>query len=885
MTVEDEFCLGLQSGPMVGSLVERDIEVQLIDRVLFGRTNAVAFVGPTGIGTSVLLDAAADRAAEIGVPVSRAYGSPAMSDIPFGAVSHLLRDGVQDTASLLRSVERDLVAAGNGGGVAFIVDDCDALDQSTLALLHALAAGKKVGLILAVTDDVSVPIALSRMWRDGLVRRHDVAPLARSTTRALVERHLGDAISDDAERTIWTMTAGHPLYLDLIVGSDAFTHHGHLWRLDRDPAGDRRIAEVVDPWIDAISPDARRALAALAWENPMEFALIESVAGVAATAELESAGLARTVDGATWARHPIHAAVARSRITTRERRAIVRELAATLWGRGDLDGVDLIRAVRWQLEAGEDCDASALVGAARRALSDGDYEAAEYLGRVGVDRVTPPDNWEPALALAQALRQHGDGAGAERAFEIAATAPTDADRVNVAVARSHNLALVCGRFDDALKTLAATSSTIHDPDLVRRIALERTFLSAVVGDFREIASASRELVADPDLDDLTAITAANGLTFASIMLLRVDSFDHDLEQLRPAASRLESVLPLAVDQLDLITAVARVAQGRVVEAIESCVARRARGMDDAWGTGDGSWTAIETFARTLRADPSLATVARRALVGLRSVDPMGLRYVGSGIAAIALMQAGFVDEADAAIEAASPPSSEGDRRSGILIEARVAAWRAALAGDVDEAARLVSEAATTAVEFGHLLWGMLGLHDAVRFGRPQRVRAQLHALRDDEGAEGALLDAVCAHADAAAANDADELVSTVDRFVRIGATLFAVEAAVQASALLADRGDRLASVRVGGRALVIAGGVLPPTPACGAAPASLTERQTEIVAALIDGRTARDIADELSLSVRTIENHIAAAHRALGVSNRRELVDVLAPTVYERHVS
>jgi DNA-binding CsgD family transcriptional regulator/tetratricopeptide (TPR) repeat protein len=58
--------------------------------------------------------------------------------------------------------------------------------------------------------------------------------------------------------------------------------------------------------------------------------------------------------------------------------------------------------------------------------------------------------------------------------------------------------------------------------------------------------------------------------------------------------------------------------------------------------------------------------------------------------------------------------------------------------------------------------------------------------------------------------------------------------------------------------------------------ATLTAREREIVGLLVAGKTARAIADQLVISERTVETHVAAAYRKLGVSNRHELAAALA---------
>ncbi|MGB3187002.1 MAG: helix-turn-helix transcriptional regulator [Ornithinimicrobium sp.] len=51
----------------------------------------------------------------------------------------------------------------------------------------------------------------------------------------------------------------------------------------------------------------------------------------------------------------------------------------------------------------------------------------------------------------------------------------------------------------------------------------------------------------------------------------------------------------------------------------------------------------------------------------------------------------------------------------------------------------------------------------------------------------------------------------------------------------------------------------------------------EIVWALAQGRTASEVADQLYLSVRTIENRLHRVYRTLDVHGREELAALLSP--------
>ena len=57
----------------------------------------------------------------------------------------------------------------------------------------------------------------------------------------------------------------------------------------------------------------------------------------------------------------------------------------------------------------------------------------------------------------------------------------------------------------------------------------------------------------------------------------------------------------------------------------------------------------------------------------------------------------------------------------------------------------------------------------------------------------------------------------------------------------------------------------------GSSTPSLTERETEILRYVAKGLTAKQIAEQLSLSHRTVENHVQATFRKLQVANRVEL--------------
>ena len=83
-----------------------------------------------------------------------------------------------------------------------------------------------------------------------------------------------------------------------------------------------------------------------------------------------------------------------------------------------------------------------------------------------------------------------------------------------------------------------------------------------------------------------------------------------------------------------------------------------------------------------------------------------------------------------------------------------------------------------------------------------------------------------------------------------------------------DAGDVARAVRTVGSG----GTVFEPEREAAGAPASLTEREREVLVLMSSGATNREIADRLYLSPHTIKEHTSAIYRKLEVRNRAEAV-------------
>ncbi|MFD5405815.1 helix-turn-helix transcriptional regulator [Streptomyces griseorubiginosus] len=148
-------------------------------------------------------------------------------------------------------------------------------------------------------------------------------------------------------------------------------------------------------------------------------------------------------------------------------------------------------------------------------------------------------------------------------------------------------------------------------------------------------------------------------------------------------------------------------------------------------------------------------------------------------------------------------------------------------------------------------------YDAVRLGAPER-------------AAGRLTGVFAAHADALAQGDGPALDRAARTLEERGFLLFAAEAYAQAAQAHRDPGaartSRTRSVALarrcqGARTPALAGLVL----------GELTARQRQIVTLAAAGLTNRQIAEKLTLSVRTVGNHLYGAYTRLGASDRDAL--------------
>jgi DNA-binding NarL/FixJ family response regulator len=468
------------------------------------------------------------------------------------------------------------------------------------------------------------------------------------------------------------------------------------------------------------------------------------------------------------------------------------------------------------------------------------------------------------------------GRGAEADTELAALgtmARTDPERVNAAIPRAATLAWGLGRPTEAKTVLETAANAVSDDAVTLELTGMHSVVDVFLGQTVRGAAVAAEVLAHPRRSSAAMDLATWGLVAAGGGLGRIDGLDEKVQQIDVRAASFQTGLHQAasvasswvrglqlaglLDQADRIGQHYRQlcqdtpGPGYAVTSVMCGQVAKSRGL-------------VKTAARWFR--QALAARGGADIGGwwffTLLVDLPGvLGMVGEAV----LARQAFVE-----MTAARSPAFAFLDPEVLLAQA----WVVASEGSVSDAVGLARRAAETAASQDQHAVEVVALHTAVCFG--DRTLADRLAQLATQ-VDGPLAPAAAAHAAALAADDGPALLAASIQLEQIGTLLLAADAAAQAAAAhtrhhrhgsahaASARTHRLAQACEGAR-----------TPALAALTAPLlTPREREIVALAARGLSNRQIAQQLVISVRTVENHLYRACLKLDVSDRAELTTVL----------
>ncbi|WP_084104676.1 AAA family ATPase [Demequina sp. NBRC 110056] len=860
-------------------LVGRHAELARL-QALLASSPVTVLHGDAGVGKSRLLAEAVRHHARSGGSVFHTLATSATQDVPLSPFVGLLAQAPPSDPSLLMATLATAARARGGDrGLLIAIDDAHHLDPTSVGFLAVATSTSGTRIIMTVRDDADVPPPLTETLRQDIVARVRVEPLRRDETAALADQMVA-GLPVDVVEDVWSLTEGNPLMVRELLADGTFAG-SPTEPVARDAAlpALARLRALARERLAAFPPELSDAMELLAVGAPVPHPVLEHATS-RATVDALLARHAAQVDAQGDAEvlmpaHPLYGDVLRDGIDADRRRALCHRLVRAAAATGA--SVDPLRAALWQDEAAQRMDVDVAVSGVEAALFRQDGALAERLLTTVADRI---ERSRRALLRGLALMQQRRFVEAEAAFAEIEPAAVDAPVAgNVASARAFNLAFGLQDPAAADAVLSAGQERTAGGPIAARLESERGVIAAMGGDLEPAIAAARRTLELPQADHATLASAYVSLTVAEAMRGTCSSMEEDVEQGLTYAKRAGPAMPFARDQLEITLTQSLLFDGRCEEASVRCADASA---DPSRAQMRWLWQVFATVVACTRGRAedagraSADAIARRASAALLDIEGSVL-----GADAMARALAGDVRDLHGVEEAWA---RRGDVRNRHWID-RGRVWMAAARGDVRLASEIAVEAGHRTLQRQHRSWAIDALHDAVRLWTPTAPHGSVDlaevassmALARDGTSAVRLLDIMTDHARATAARDAGQLEHVAHRFAACGAHLFAIETQAQAAMLLEHLGDQTASARAAVQSAAWQRACQPMrTPAIEARPSpGVSERVLDVAIAAAAGTSSAEIAQDMFLSVRTVDNHLGSAYRAWEVSGRRELAALL----------
>lgn len=859
-------------------LAGRDEELRFVDGALRHTkgSRGVVLAGAAGVGKTRLAREALRTASRRGAVTRWAVGTTSARTLPLGAFAGVLGDSPRDATQVVRRGIEVLTAGAGRAGVVVGVDDAHLLDDLSAVLLHQLAL-RGTAVVVTVRTGEPAPDAVTLLWKDLRLPRLEIQTLGQPETATLVENVLGGTVDGTTVRRIWELTRGNALYLRQVV--DGEVEAGRLreadgvWRWCGDLQVSPGLAELVEARMGAFPRPVRDVIDVLAVSEPLDVSLLGQVTDPAAVEDAETRGLvAIEPDGREMqarVAHPMYGEVRRARIGQLRARRLRGRIATALAGsRAEHVGDTLRRAVLL-MDSDLPPDPALLLNAARSALAHFDLDLGERLARAAAEA---SGDFDARLTHAFALIWLARGDEAERLLSDLMTNANNEPTVAIAAApRAGNLFWVLQRPKQAQLVLDHALARTSDEEARNTLLGIRAAVDSALGRPDAALEIGGSLLARGALSEASAvITAASVVQWAGIRgdteaveraaVVGYDAADGQFTTIGP-------VFVLGDAHVLALRLAGCMASARAVADHLRRVADEVAGPARAW-----SYLAIGQAELAVGRVSVAERCLREARSGVSSPHPFELRWLLLLTETLALSGQG----ADARAMLAELSAVENVLWGPIAPEVRLArAWVDAADGATSQAIRTAHEAAALARDMDAPAYEVLALQTVTQCGDPTGA-ARLAVLA--EIVNGPRAPNVAAHAAALAADDGDKLLAASEALEEMGDLLAAADAAAQAVAAYTrkdQRGRAHTAVARAHRLAEACEGARTPALVAVARPLPLTEREREIITLAAHGLSNRQIAERLTVSVRTVEGHLYRATAKLGVSSRTELAALL----------
>jgi DNA-binding CsgD family transcriptional regulator len=837
-----------------------------------GAIGGVVWYGEPGGGRTRLAREALAQAGAAGRDTAWVAGCRTVAAVPYGALSVLFAArGAAGPQEFVRHV-----AAGRQAPLVLVVDDAHLLDQESAALVYQLTVRTLVTPLVTMPSGATACDAVTALWKDGLALRSTLPPLSDEAVEALIGHALGE-VDGVTRARIHRLVRGNPQALRELISSavqeGSLAHREGVWTWVHGRRLGQGLRELVGTRLGRISPAIRRVLEVVACGEPLPVAQLGRLvqAGWLDQAALdlvegsdlltfEWRGALRTVRFAL----PLYAEVIRGELTTFRARELARWLEGTAAGLPDVDGAELLLRATWQVDAQIDMNAPLLLAGAEEAVARGETALAERLLRAALECGADVPARRLLARLLSAQGRHAE------AMALLAPGPRRSPgEVDVAVETAEILCWDLGERSRA-KALLAETAAAGGPEAARAgVAQARMLLyDGRCTEALDVMRGVQRCAAAPE-------GAASIAVYADVLAGRPCSalavYESGGSMLRRPSVRRDPGAGLP-DPIDAVRCLALLVSGQIPaarqladEGYASAVCRGHPAAAAAWSRLRGTIALLQ--GRLADSDAWL----REALATDPGADRP--RTHDAVLAALATVAALRGDAAEAAARLARVRRRQGG--AGRVFEPWIELSRAWVSYAHDAPGRAVGHArraAQLARVGGQFAVEAVAWYDVARLGAAATAQPPLRALADR--LEGALFPVLADAAEALAAESGARLDAASERFGDLGLPLHAAEAALAAQRAHHSAGRRAGAIAARERAMAFAAHCDPartPLLCDAAAEDGLTEREREIARLAAAGLPSKAIAGRLTLSVRTVDNHLNRVYAKLGISSRTQL--------------
>lgn len=877
------------SWPLTGRNAEL---AELADALTAPTPRSVMLGGPAGVGKTRLARETQQLVAATGRRTQWLSATHSMARAPLGIFAPLLPSapegepgGSASMPALLTRSALSLLGDGPDRPVLF-VDDAHLLDDLSAALLHQLATAYDVPMLLTVRSGEVPPEPVTALWKDDIVVRVELERLEPDAVERLLAAVLGGPIDPASAAHLAERSGGNVLFLRELTQaalSQGLLHCDHaLWNLTGELAPSARIIELAGARLRTLDPAAAALLELVAYAEPLGGAELTALTTEDAVRTLvrQELVVSKFAGGRHELRlaHPIYGEVVRAGTSALRSAEMGRALADIVEGHGARRRDDAIRLGMWRLDGGGG-DPALMLRAAWAARRHYDFALAERLARMAC---RGPQAFEAHLLVAKAMALQGRPVEAEAELcRLEPLASTDTERTSQAIAHIDCLWFYLGRMVDGLAVAERAEASITDPGLRDEIAARRAGL--LLG--HSGPDAAVDLVV-PLMRRMTGPTLIWCGLLGGYSLGRQGRIGEALEAV-DTAHRAAAGLDNADDWYPWFLLFARCEVlaygGRLAEADDVAREQYQRGL------AEGSTEARAFFlwhrSRAALERGHAAEVIRLAAEAntlARALGRLGFQHSLLSLLASAHALRGDAESARAAL--VEIDALDIDQPGWSLTEHLTAqGWVALADGRPAEAAEWFTKSAEAGTRIGDRVGALAALHALARTGGAAQALPAARALT--AAMEGELVETRVAHIEALAVEDAAPLERVAARFEAMGLDLYAAESLSVAGSLLraprlGPRGDGRAQgtsrrdVDCLARAAHLAAkctGVHTPGLGTLSEQTALTPAELQTARLAAAGQTSKEIADELTLSVRTVDNRLQAVYQKLGVRRRGEL--------------